>query len=98
MNFILSGSYTNAFRQSLDWSSGHSAGVWRDDIGYFMETLRDLVYASTQFDAIASVFTKFKIVDGEISVSLVVSDPQFSKIGDYSNLETYFSLTETPRK
>ena len=41
---------------------------------------------------INSVFTKFKIVDGEISVSLVVSDPQFSKIGDYSNLETYFSL------
>lgn len=39
MNFILSGSYTNAFRQSLDWSSGHSGGVWRDDIGYFMQTL-----------------------------------------------------------
>lgn len=92
MNFILSGSYTNAFRQSLDWDGGHVENAWYDDVGYFMETLRDLVYASTQFDAIASVFSRFKIVDGEISVSLVVSDPQFPKIGDYSNLETYFTL------
>ena len=53
MNFILSGSYTNAFRQSLDWTDGHLGNVWYDDVGYFMETLRDLVYSSTQFDAIA---------------------------------------------
>lgn len=93
MNFVLSGSYTNTFRQTVDWDGGFSNNTWYDSVGYFMETLRDMVYGSSQFDAIASAFSRFKIVDGEINVSLVVSDPQFSKIGDYSLLQTYFDLS-----
>lgn len=92
MNFTLSGSYNNTFRQEVDWSSGHASGTWHDDVGYFMQSLRDMVYGSVQFDAIAAAFSRFKIVDGEIDVSLVVSDPQFPNIGDYSLLETYFDL------
>lgn len=92
MNFNLSGSFTNTFRQDLDWDGGHDRKGWYDDVGYFMETLRDMIYGSIQFESVASVFSRFKIIDGDIRVSLVVSDPKFDKIGDYSSLETYFDI------